>query len=65
VPEDGQDNNIYLHGKEGVFVGGGSATRGCACEPQERVLTTLFELNPNGVGEGNKKGRVAVEVKKQ
>jgi hypothetical protein len=65
VPEDGQDNNVYLHGKEGVFAGGGSTTLGCACEPQERVLTALFSLDPNGVGEGNKKGKVAVIVTRQ
>jgi hypothetical protein len=58
----GEGMAFYLHGKGLYFTEGHSYTSGCVCEPYEGVLKTIFNLNPSGVGEGAKNGRIAVSI---
>jgi RHS repeat-associated protein len=60
----GQGTPYYLHGKGLYFTEGRSYTAGCVCEPHQGVLRVIFNLDPSGVGEGNKNGRIAVSVNK-
>jgi RHS repeat-associated protein len=55
---NGEGTSYYLHGKELER----SSTHGCTCNRDESVLREIFKLNPNGVGEGDKRGIVAVSV---
>ena len=61
----GEGTPYYLHGKGLYFTEGHSYTAGCVCEPYEGVLKVIFNLDPSGVGEGNKNGRIAVSVNNQ
>jgi hypothetical protein len=56
--------HFYLHGKNLYFTEGRTYTHGCTTEPQQTVLKTIFQLDPQGVGEGAKNGRIAVSVGK-
>jgi RHS repeat-associated protein len=55
---DGTPTHFYLHGKELDR----ASTHGCICNRDESVLRAIFKLDPNGVGEGGKRGIVAVSV---
>jgi RHS repeat-associated protein len=59
---DGSATHFYLHGKDEFFTEGRTWTHGCTTEPAQTVLKTIFSLNPNGVGEGAKNGRLLVSV---
>ena len=63
---EGEDNGTqyYLHGKGLYFTEGHSYTAGCICDRSETVLRAIFKLDPSGVGEGEKNGRIAVSVNK-
>jgi hypothetical protein len=37
---------------------------GCVCDPYQSVLKVIFNLDPSGVGEGDKNRRIAVSVNK-
>jgi hypothetical protein len=54
--------SFYLHGKDLFFTEGRTFTHGCTTEPQQVVLKAIFNLDPHGVGEGAKNGRIAVSV---
>jgi hypothetical protein len=54
----GWGTKFYLHGRTKP----GDMTAGCVGERDEKVLKAIFNLNPLGVGEGNKNGRIAVSV---
>jgi RHS repeat-associated protein len=62
IPLQGQPSDQYLHGKGLYFTEGLSVTHGCIATPYQNVLKTLFKLDPSGVGEGAKNGRIAVSV---
>jgi RHS repeat-associated protein len=62
IPLQGQADDTYLHGKWSFFIKGVDVTHGCISTPYEHVLSTLFTLDPSGVGEGAKNGRIAVSV---
>ena len=59
---NGSPTHFYLHGKNLFFTEGRTYTHGCTTEPYEVVLKSLFKLDPSGVGEGAKNGRVLVNV---
>jgi len=61
-PADGTP--YYLHGKGLYFTEGHSYTAGCVCDPYQSALKVIFRLDPSGVGEGDKNGRIAVSVNK-
>jgi RHS repeat-associated protein len=58
----GQGTHFYLHGKGLYFTEGHSYTAGCICNPAQDALRTIFALDPSGVGEGAKNGRITVSV---
>jgi RHS repeat-associated protein len=60
----GDGTQYYLHGKGLYFTEGHSYTAGCVCDPYQSVLKVIFRLDPSGVGEGDKNGRIAVSVNK-
>jgi RHS repeat-associated protein len=60
----GEGTAYYLHGKGLYFTEGHSYTTGCVCDPYQTVLKVIFRLDPSGVGEGDKNGRIAVSVNK-
>jgi RHS repeat-associated protein len=62
IPLQGQDDETYLHGKQLYFEMGLDVTHGCIATPDHNVLGKIFELDPNGVGEGAKNGRIAVSA---
>jgi hypothetical protein len=62
IPLQGQDDETYLHGKELYFEQGLDVTHGCIATPYHKVLDWIFEMDPNGVGEGAKNGRIAVSA---
>ncbi|WP_321475968.1 RHS repeat-associated core domain-containing protein [uncultured Paludibaculum sp.] len=53
---------FYLHGKLDYFDHGRTYTHGCTTEPLQNVLKVIFRLDPKGVGEGEKNGRILVNV---
>jgi hypothetical protein len=53
---------FYLHGKNFYFEFGRTYTHGCTTEPLQVVLKEIFKLDPRGVGEGEKMGRILVNV---
>jgi RHS repeat-associated protein len=59
---NGNATHYYLHGKDLYYTTGRTYTHGCTTEPDQRVLKTIFSLNPAGVGEGAKNGRLLVSV---
>jgi hypothetical protein len=59
---DGSSTHYYLHGKNDFFTSGRTYTHGCTTEPAQTVLKTIFKLDPSGVGEGAKNGRILVNV---
>jgi RHS repeat-associated protein len=61
---EGDGTQYYLHGKGSYFTEGHSYTAGCVCDPYQGVLKVIFRLDPSGVGEGDKNGRIAVSVNK-
>jgi RHS repeat-associated protein len=61
---EGDGTQYYLHGKGLYFTEGHSYTAGCVCDPYQSVLKVIFRLDPSGVGEGGKNGRIAVSVSK-
>jgi len=61
---EGDGTLYYLHGKGLYFTEGHSYTEGCVCDPYQSVLKVIFRLDPSGVGEGDKNGRIAVSVNK-
>jgi len=63
-PGPGGGTPYYLHGKGLYFTEGQTSTNGCVCEPSESVLGKIFSLDPSGVGEGAKTGRIAASVNK-
>jgi hypothetical protein len=58
----GKHTPYYLHGKQNFFDYHVTWTHGCSSEPSQRVLQEIFKLDPHGVGEGAKNGRLAVTV---
>jgi hypothetical protein len=58
----GGDTRFYLHGKNLYFSEGRTYTHGCTTEPDQKVLRTMFKLDPHGVGEGARNGQIAVSV---
>jgi RHS repeat-associated protein len=58
----GAGTAFYLHGKNLYFTEGRTYTHGCITEPHQNVLKQIFKLDPSGVGEGAKNGRIAVWV---
>jgi RHS repeat-associated protein len=58
TPLDGQSHQFYLHGKQVPR----DSTHGCICDRSEAVLHKIFDLNPGNVGEGTKRGIIAVSV---
>ncbi len=63
MPLQGQDVHYYLHGKWD-YPAVATGTHGCITDPYQIVVGKLFELDPRGVGEGAKTGRVAVSVQR-
>ena len=61
----GAGTAFYLHGKNLYFTEGRTYTHGCITEPRQSVLRQIFKLDPSGVGEGAKNGRIAVWVGKR
>jgi RHS repeat-associated protein len=59
---NGSSTPFYLHGKDDYEKFGRTWTHGCTTEPAQKVLKTIFSLNPNSVGEGAKNGRLLVSV---
>jgi hypothetical protein len=57
----GLPTRYYLHGKQDCF-SGTDWTHGCTATPYQNVLRKMFTLDPHGVGEGAKNGRIAVSV---
>jgi len=55
---DGDPTAYYLHGKQDPWF----YTHGCTCEKDQKVLGVIFGLDPSGVGEGDKNGKIAVSV---
>jgi RHS repeat-associated protein len=64
LSRNGQGTPYYLHGKGLYFSEGHANTAGCVCDPYEVVLKQIFKLDPSGVGEGDKNGRIAASVEK-
>jgi len=60
----GDGTEYYLHGKGLYFTEGHSYTAVCVFDPYRSVLKVIFRLDPSGVGEGDKNGRIAVSVNK-
>ena len=58
TPLDGQSHSFYLHGKDVPR----NSTHGCTCDKDEVVLQKIFSLGPASVGEGSKRGIIAVSV---
>lgn len=58
----GMPTHYYLHGKNLYFTPGRTYTHGCSTEPEQKVLKEIFKLDPSGVGEGEKNGRILVNV---
>ena len=58
----GGDTSFYLHGKNLYFTEGRTYTHGCTTEPDQKVLQTILNLDPHGVGEGARNGQIAVSV---
>jgi hypothetical protein len=58
TPLDGQSHQFYLHGKAIER----RSTHGCTCDSDEVVLQKVFSLGPASVGEGSKRGIIAVSV---
>jgi hypothetical protein len=54
--------HFYLHGKQLYFDEGRTYTHGCTTEPYQKVLAKIFSLDPSGVGEGAKNGRILVTI---
>src|SRR5579859_2843576 len=51
-----------LQGKQDSFDIGRTAAHGCVTEPKQAVLRAIFKLDPSGVGEGSKNGKILVNV---